>query len=498
MSRDAFDEKTPLNTALHEACVGLFIAIMISALIFISPLAYLGGQLSQKLLLVAAQPGGALGDARETGSPADRIRDWYFVDLGPNFCGGESGKAGDPPVARCPPALQRTDRIALANLVASIRKAGPRVVVLDIATPPIDNEGNAALKTAIEGPGAPLLLSWAPQADEVAGSNESQIVAHPDRFICDPSECAKWTNARYLPALRAVTGPWTLKLDPSYIVELDTGEEYRRSGIALGAALVAASPRGKPWSLLDRFGRAQSIARASEDCRLNTGETCLELYRKTDRVFSFAPVAPGRESDTDGYGNSRGVVFHHATPDAGPTYFWGMSLTNAVVVIGDSRQAAGDRTWSAVGQVSGAELILNDIRQYLLSPPSPPGGVLSYLTEELPFFAAGFFAIFIVHWLVARHFRASAPPRLSSISTLSRSLLRTSTTMLLVIAATSVSFAALLWVRPVEPGSLPDIVTPFFAIAFESIFEVMHRSTLAVHSAVEYGLDRLLRGKMPI
>ncbi len=461
--------------AMIEAIVGLFVAIVAMVVAYVTPLHVITSDLSQKALLVVAAAGGALGNPSTERHGRAAPANWFFIDLGPRFCGGESG--GDS----CPPNVVRTDREKLATLLSSVRSKSPRVVVLDVLTAPepLAVKGDGALARVLEAPGAPVLLSWAPGSSEIRPSlgPQSLLVARGAGVGADPGP-----GAKYFPALRRMSGPTARWLTPAYDVFWpDQAVTRSMPGIAYAAALVAAAPAEAPWRDLDRFATpARPLPPSTHEvCELKTAPACLEAYHRTERVFSFAPVSIA-EVET-----SQPPISAHYLALANDPASLTDRLADAVVVIGDSRATAGDRTWSAVGEVSGAELILNDIRQYLLAPPTPQAGIGHTLIEEVPFLVAGFAAIFISSALVLRFWPSSPEP--IGLSVL-RNSARTSARLGMVFVLTAGFYTAILALGRTEFGRVPNFVAPFVGVLLETLFDLLHQATTALHD----GLRRLL------
>ncbi len=474
----------PSQAALVKAISGIVVALIVSVLVYASPIATYGYDTSQKLILAAGAPGGALGQENaDEGAGASAIPTaWYFVDLSGRFCQSENGGS------LCPPSQIRTDRKALAQLLATIRVHGPRVVVLDVATRPAGDE-DADLIRVLNTPGPPVLLGWIPDVDDIHDltGELTQLVYRPGDLLCDPSSCAELKYARYFPALRQMTGPTARWLVADYSVGFENGRAYRVPSIGLAAAMIARRPR----AIAPRWEDFASLSAGSvlpQACRAAWTETCLRFYRSTTRIFSFAPVKTGTKLSSASGSNA--VSFTHLVPAPDTDAISG-SIKDAVVVIGDSRYSAGDRTWSPIGEVSGAELILNEIRQFAVAPPQPNSGVVRHLFAESPFLLIGFAAIFLVQlWAHSRRKEPefdTARPAGSSAAIMVRG-----TSILLFAALLSAAgFALLLWFRGIEPGSPPDIVTPFIGILLENFLELLLSLMTLTHRIVEQGVEKL-------
>jgi hypothetical protein len=445
--------------AVVEAVVGVLTAVAAGLVIYSSPLEQVGSDLSQRIAVTLPVSGGALGLPRGRVQPrGPEPHAWVFVNLGPRFCGGEPGSSN------CPPVVRRTDRAALASVVRSIRAKHPRVVVLDVITSndPADAKGDQQLLDAIVEPGAPLLLAWTPTAESaiIYPSGLVHVTMKDGDVLRGTDPDSPSASYRYLPALKSIDGPASRRLQPDYEVT-HSNETKIRPGIALTAALVAASRSGHPFEAIDHFNNGQAeggMCRAPQLC----------AYRETERIFSFAPV---RIDTIASPLPLPGAPFIQLAP-AAQSVALSDQLTDSVVVIGDPRQSAGDRSWSAVGDISGAELILNDIRQYFTAPPVPePTSLLARLARERQFFAFGVVLLIVVALVWPFEFQPSRPLR----SAVSGSL-----RWMLTVAINIVGFVTIMRLRPAPYGSLPDFVTPLFVLSLEQFIELVFMWTSAV------------------
>ncbi len=468
--------------AFTPALSGLFVAVVVSLLIYSTPLAQFGADASQRLMLGLNLGGGALGAPNQTMKPHSPTN-WVFVDLGGRFCGGESGGR------LCPPARANTDRNALANLLSKLRARQPRLIILDVATKPVPDEDEALL-ALLKRSGAPILLAWNPDSDHLQTdpSGNVSLVSERQNFLCDPFAC-RFPAARYFPSLRRMSGPTARRLAADYAVADTEGAATRRvPSIAHAAAMIAQAPGDAPFALLDAAPETPTV-RAARNCPDVDARTCSMMFAETERVFSFKPVDPSVPR-TDGE-SWPPLAFLHYVPDANPiTDSLPRDLTDAVIVVGDSRESAGDRTWAVTGEVSGAELILNDSRQFLLAGPHPKPGLFAHLRSEIPFLLVGFAALLIIQACLGHHAQRPRGFR-ANIVTVSR----TAALLLLTMVVTALAFAGLLWMRGIDTGAPTDLVTPFLGIVLESLLDTVHQSIGIVEGAATCLVDAIARGK---
>lgn len=460
------------RNALVDAIVGLFIALIAVTVVFMTPLRTVTSDLSQRLLLTAGLSGGALGDVHGPASGPAPPSGWFFVDLGPRLCAAEGGGA------LCPPNAPRTDRDQLAKVIAAVRAQNPRLVILDVRTS-AEDETSGAFRQAILAPGSPVLLSWAPYTKvEPKGDGRSVLVTREgDAMALGPGA----SHVRYFPALKRMSGPAARLLTPDYQVVGPDGRSRRAPGIAYAAAAVAQAPHGRPWEELDPPSAVPGGGHRS-DCTARMSQSCLDAFRATERVFSFPPV---REAALPI--SSAAVRFGHLTPGQ-DTQRLTAELRDGVVIIGDSRSGAGDRTWTAVGEVSGAEIILNDVRQYLLAPPSPPAGFVAVLLQEAPILLAGAVSLFVVHALFGWAWPVVPGVGPAGTRTLARDAWRASCRLAVVLLVTALAITPIILFGHSHPGSVLNFVAPYLAISLENAFELVHKVALFLHES----LHRLL------
>jgi hypothetical protein len=459
-------DAAPRDSPAIRALVSVFVATVLSLLVYLSPFREAGSDLSQRLLLLFDAPGGAVGVDTALKVRGARPRDWILVDIGERFC--DLGNGG----VACPPESARTDRAALALLVEAIRAQRPRLVVVSLATDTkIETPGDDLLRATLRKPGAPVLLAWSPQTGIASPNREGVSIIHftATDSLLPPAESLP--AARYFPAIQHTDGQHARLLVPYYLVATDTHREMVPS-LAFAAALVALSDSSDPWSLVDQFKPSKVDDETTQQCRAQDAG-CAKWFGKTERAFSFLPFVPGLEAR---YASPSAPL--RLTPPAMGAQF-GERMTDSVVVIGDTRAVAGGRFWSAIGNVSAAELILNDIRQFSESRPHPKPTLRQRLAHEVPFLIVGGLAV----WFVGRHFAHAAraiSPLLSSIAE-----------FFAITVTTVVLFVGLLYLGRKHLGIPPDFVTPFFAMLAEKSFELMHRATNSLHKGLHHVLRKL-------
>lgn len=479
-------DRFSVKSGLENALTGLFVALIVSIIVYLTPIARFGSDLTQKILLATSAEGGPAGAVQAGSNPALPVN-WVFVDLGGRFCADNDGGA------HCPPARVRTDRVALARLLAGIRSHRPRLIVLDVATEPAGPEEDTALIALLTQSGSPILLSWSPSGEDIYNRDGGQASLRYDaeKFLCDPDACA-FPDARYFPSLRRISDGTARWLTSEFLLVSARGNRAPVvPSISRAAALVARSSPNAPWALVERAmaGKAQD-----QGCAQMTAPACAEAFRKTQRVFSFAPVQEGSSRTESIQWDS--TSFTHYTPDIdADVVTMPRAMRDAVVVVGDSRASAGDRTWSAAGAVSGAELILNDTRQFMIAPPRPTPGIFQYLWSESPFLLMGFCAVFLITARFGE--QETVPPK--TIVPAIRGFGRALALLVLATAGIALLYAVFLWLTGISPGAPPDIATPFVGMLLEAFLDLMHKLTTFVELVVKRLIECILArlGKVP-
>jgi hypothetical protein len=469
--------RKPIIKGALKALIGVIVAIAVSSGVFVFDGRYWGSDLSQSVLVQF--PGGGLGvpsgaGEEGAGSPGKRPAPthWAFVDIGPRFCADHV--AGLP--ALCPPRAPRTDPDAVAQLIGWVAAARPRLIVVDITSVQSEAERGALERRlpAMTGSVTAILVTW-PSQDGEAWRSGSEPVIIADRDSEALVEAPGRAPIRFLPALIRASVPTSRLLLPQASI---AGGQNRSQipSLSFGAALVARARGNAPIRILDDYERLAAVASGPTPCGVLASIGCRELYSSTERVFSFAPVPPADEPGNDVEArriSANGFLYLYLPAplpgDASPPP---QDLTDSVVVIGDSREAAGDRHWTALGYVSGAEIHLNDIRQFSISPPAPRTGFVGYMLQELPYLLIGLVIAGLVHVYVGlRRLKRAHPAEPEP-----QGLLARMSVLLVIGLATIPAFSVYVYYH-IGHGELPDFVTPYLALfcggTIEAIFRVI-------------------------
>lgn len=418
-----------LRKGISAAIVSTIISLAVTLLVYVADGEHWGSDRSQRLL-ADLRSGGALGDR-----PAE-VTTWGLVDLGSRICAAEHQAIR--PV--CPPRASRTDPQVLARVVKWVARASPRVIVVDIAA--IDTPAEAHAFEAIVAPdlaaGTSVFVAVPTEADEWLETNDGTTIdATRLRTLMERGRGARiFYN---LPLIEA-PAPVSRGLLPRVRVRLD-GEERLAMTLPAAAAAVVRPGSGGDFSGTERLYsfpavEAADSALASDEARRIGGENFLYLYLP----------APLPSDD--------------ATPPSA-------DLSGGVVVIGDTRRAARDRYWTALGDLSGGEILLNEIRQYAIAEPEQAGGIGHALYKEIPFLLIGFAATCLVATLFAM-------PKARRIRGKGKRVARAiGGALLLSLGAafvTGIGFFLLILLR--SPSySPPDFITPFIGIVLGSFLE---------------------------
>lgn len=457
----------------REASVGLLFAALVAPLIFaLTGKAHWTLDWSQQLDIVTDRAGGALGAADIPNAPGrpPAPKSWYFIDLHGGFCDRAET------VAYCPPDTPVTDHGRLARLLANVAKQGPRLIVLDVLlAKSADKGGDQAILDVLKSSQSPVLLSWIP-ANGLTDVDALNATKEDLLFSLDNSDAPR--NARYLPAIKLLDSSKKARfLLADKKLALPTGVMDFPT-VAYAAALVLASPPEHPFAKMDGFSKA----REAEACGINDRVKCSD-YAMTQRVFSFPRRAPhGKERYTGSHDDPFYARIVPSTNDPFLDQVQSNAMHGAVVVIGNSNLLAGDQTLSALGDVSGAEIVINDIRQYLVSRAEPEQGFLydlfKWFVSEWPFYTVSWIIIFVV----SGYFESFHPVRRDEKGCLKPSLRRA--TLKLAIEVT-LSLLIYWVVVGTITSRLMDFVSPFVGMALQALVEFLAQVKRALDTAAE-------------
>jgi hypothetical protein len=443
------DWRALVRLALVRALISTIIALAGTVLFYVADWRHFGADISQSVYVQF--PGGALGaglDANSQTGPASADR-WALVDIGPRFCAG-----GDSSPSICPPETSRTDPLALARLVRWIAAQEPRVVVVDIEAirTPDELRSVSGLLKSIGRPSPPVLVALPFEEPVSAPGNKPAILIEPR--AAELVAASRGTSIRFHPSQIRAPVPVARSLLTEVGVVGDPSLE-RLDTLSFAAAMALRAPSAHDGSLA-WGGHGEKCRPMSDPCRAR--------FEATERLFSFRPVTPADdpearvEIDRQSAGDFQYAYVPAPAADLLDQVPRNGALQGSVVLVGDTRYSANDRPWTALGDVSGAELQLNDIRQFAMLAPAPDT-LGSYLAGEAPLLAAGFLAVMTIELLLA--VRRSRRPEVARDSLLYP--LRSLWSLLLILLASAL--VAIVYIRIHHPhGRLTDFVTPFIAL----------------------------------
>ena len=472
--------RTLLRHALIKGLVSTIIAALGAIFFYLSDLRFWGADLSQSVLVQF--DGGALGLSPADGGTDAGLRAaperWAFVDIGPRFCAARAeGRS------ICPPETARTDPSALARLLAWVVVQRPRVVVLDIEAIRDVEElraVNAALPEESGERRTPILVAL-PFEPEIASLSGGQPVVVLDGRAAQLLRASIGTRLRFRPTLIQAPAPVARHLLTEVRITGDP-ELSRLDTISFAAALVARTPGDDPFAIIDEAEGGQSAGH----CRPPVSDHCRTRFALTERFFSFRPAIPAddpearNEADVRATEGLRSIYLPAPAIDRLDAQSAGSALADAVVVIGDSRIAAQDRPWTALGDVAGAEVHLNDIRQFTYLRPAPDS-LGAYLVAELPLLLLGFFVVAGIEALLAWR-RSKKPP----LPVRSFRYPLAGLNALLLIAGTS-GFLSYLYLYLFGAGGFTDIITPMVGLLTLTALEFLFR--LAAWFEARFGME---------
>ena len=405
------------------------------------------------------------------------VKKWVLVDIGPEWCKSSTHRcpSGDPD------NVLYTERTGLAQLMKDVLDHEPRVVVFDISTVTHDSShiGDHELKKILANSRVPVLLYL---GGELFGNEygRSTVVVDAKRQIFPFDDKETFPRfVRMMPAAKSQTTTKARYLEADYTVIYNTGQgdiidrkKERQPGIAYAAAMVSRMKANNLAELFDLFPTAYD----SDKCPIRKNSKCSQ-FSLTERILSFR-----REfASTDHYGNAQ-FMYAYLALESGSVPVSGNFFKDAVVVIGNTDQKTGDRTDSAVGDISGPELILNDIRQYSLTLESPEPLYWIKLVKKLPYCSAIFLATFIVCCYAHNLSKKMSSEKKTHPMVVLHSIKFLEILGIYILA--SLFFAIMLTSFPAEPGQVPDFVTPFFGLMIEGLFEIFKLTTDILREAL--------------
>jgi hypothetical protein len=459
------------SNAGKAALVATFIATFASLLVYLTDYRYRGSDISQSLL--SEFPGGPLGPGAGHGRAAPAApgaisppTNWIFLDLGPRFCApGEDGI-----LPSCPPEA-RTDPLRLARLIGWVARAAPRVLVVDVnvvrtrAELRVLEVSLAALPVRV-----PIVIALPIEGARLSGPAGDPVIGVSEETAA-LLELRQGSTIRLLPATIWPSSPVSRRLMPDVRV-VGAGPLRRVPTLSFGAALVAVAPPQAPFADVDQFAAATDAGAGSGTCAHLTAPRCAADFRASERVFSFPVVPPAdgeEDAEAERHSAEQFLYLYLPAPRTAEVGLPPADIRDAVVVIGDSRGAAEDHHFTALGEADGAEIVLNDIRQFVASQPVPAGGLGSYMWNELPYLGLGFLAVSSIEGVRShRRTRRPRPKRKAFLNLLS------GIGQLLVIS----SLTAVLFVLYLLVGGRhgpPDFVTPFATLLLGSAIELLFR-----------------------
>jgi len=446
-------------------------AILVSACVYGLGYRQQGSDLSQMLLIAAGRS--PLNFVPLEPSHGGSPRSWVFIDLRLQLCHAATLRC------RNANALRQT---RIAQVLRRIREAGPRLVVIDVLLAGGQADQSVlspSMEEALAQPGPPVLLAWDSLPSRHNPNRALVYLESADSELIRPGTHG---SGRFLPAVIS-GGPVSRELTPAICLQ---GEGLARvvPTLSYGAAMIALD-RNAGLSRIDDYltGRALVPSDApSNACRSLPDAPRSEAFRQTERVFSAGSPrwSPDGDDASRWLSADNWLVFRtngssqHALPL--------QEMADGVIVIGSSAEDAADTHWTSLGQMTGGEIVLNDIRQFVLSAPHPPPGTLGTLVSKLPFFVAGLIAAFIAWLLLPRRAGVASQTVLRGVLMRFALVARAGLRLGLLIGLTAVFFVLLLYLFPEHLGSPPDFITPFVALAAEGLFEIGFQLVLAMRT----------------
>jgi hypothetical protein len=359
----------------------------------------------------------------------------------------------------------------LAKLIAWVSAAAPRLIVVDIEGVQTREELRyleAALQRGERRVPVFMPIPFESSGD-APGTREPTIVlderaAKPFGEAADDGRISFYSSQITAPAPVA-----RRLLTRVRIAGLAAMSEVDTLAFAAALAVRSSDPVHAPNA------QALPAGRGAGSCDVPRSDLCRQLFHETERVFSFRPVTPADDAyaavETQVQRAPNFLYLYLPAPhaDAIDRMPATTALADAVVLIGDTRSSSNDHRWTAIGAVSGAEVHLNDIRQFSVMQPAPDT-LGAYLSAEAPLLAVGFFAIVLVEiWLGFRRAR-----KRKVVKTSFRYPLSTLWSLLLVSLALALVAGAFMKFHHFN-GRVPDIVTPYVALLLFTLADFFFR-----------------------
>lgn len=473
-----------VSESLREGLIALVVAVCVTGVVYAAGGGRFGADLSQQI--IAALERSPLRTV-EWRPKADDPR-FLLLDAELQSCAGQS--------APCTP----TDPLKgarLAALLERVRHQQPRLVVVDalvaggaawrsgaVPTPPgaagerptaATAQVDPALRHELDRDGPPVLIAWTSDPSRQDSEHRALHVDRADSVLLRPGS---FGHARFLPAFIS-GGPTSRYLVPSVCLTDETNDTLVTPTLAYGAAL-----------LLQRGGRIDGLsgyplparsrgADPSLPCDSLPGDSRSKGFADTERVFSAGSIRPEGEARSER--RDRGVSWSHRKYDpAGGEVL--PPMQGAVVVIGTADPDARDNHWSVLGELSGSEIIMNDVRQFLVAEPAPASNWAEKMWDKWPFFLVGFLA-----WVAGELLGLLVLPVKCGLII---GLLRRPVRFLLPPLTTLIAFALLLSIVPHLLHSPPDFVTPFLALLSEAVVELLFKLIFWLRNALRLGTKK--------
>ena len=435
---------------------------------------------------LVALPNGADASQREMASGSqqacialatafpDRYR--LAIDRPPRKTGDAGNAAKTPTPINCS-SSRPLNRYLLAELIKGLAARGARIIVLDVVLAGehgiIDEQENEALKQALR---------------ERALSNRQIPILYADPVeAASPSQGTRDEFVRLDSFNTFTIGPAALVR--SAVALPSPGQPVRR----YPKCLFFTSGEGKRVPTLP-FLAAEMLRnpRQPQDssCPTATSGGLAHAATNAPRIVYTLPPLEGHQDDTLSPARTRWAVYQRINNRCLAASFWDESSGSAcagkgiydgkVVVVGASNPVRRDRHYTPLGDMAGAEVVINAIRSFTLYPSNRDKSTLEVLCKDVGIvFACA--VVWFGYFLIGQAVQASRIRR-----ALQRVLM--SLTFLLAVT-TACMFAVILSFDIHAPVPSLNILLPVLAIGVDVYTECARK---VVHRT-EKCLRRLLR-----
>jgi hypothetical protein len=379
------------------------------------------------------------------------------------------------------------DRRIVAKMVRAARDSGALVVVLDIATtwpaPSADDPLTEALarQSRTNDHLSPVVLPLLADI-RLTPQERSARLTYAIRPLLTFSGPAAPLEARLYFGL-----PLSSSGEPDW-----GGDMVRAAAQALPAdAMTAGSGPRAYWTLA---GAAACLAKhpgEAEACRDPQVKTIPERIHFSIPSMVLSPRNDPRNAVTRWWTTRLQASVEFANDDQ--PFAATRLLRDAIVVIGSSRDLR-DYHDTPLGQMTGAEIVLNAICSFLEFPPLGDVGLIGSILGEMPIIACTAIVFAFFWWWVSRHARRSRAQHRSWHRQLRSVALHSLGFLFTCVVALCFAFVLTFSTVLLQSASRYDVVTPVLITALEGTVEGMYVVISRIETVIDKVLEAVISG----